>query len=143
MASSLARDGDIADPAHPWLDSRCPTLHLPPALTTYLTSVSNADRIRPILVLTKVDISGPARAAAWTKHLHALYPELRIVQVEAYAEKPHSDANDSRKRVFEPHLPSPFRRALVEALRETHAELLAPPEHVKGDPRSSPSGSRG
>ncbi|KAI8990480.1 P-loop containing nucleoside triphosphate hydrolase protein [Trametes punicea] len=116
------------------LDSRCPTLHFPPALSSYLSSVSNADRIRPILVLTKVDISGPARAAAWTRYLRTLYPALRVVEVESYVEKPHPNASGSRKRTYEPHLPTPFRKALVDALRETHAELLEPPESVKGDP---------
>ncbi|OSD03292.1 P-loop containing nucleoside triphosphate hydrolase protein [Trametes coccinea BRFM310] len=116
------------------LDSRCPTLHLPPALTAYLSSVSNASRLRLILVLTKVDIAGPARAAAWTAYLHARHPGLRVVQVESYAEKTHPDANSAHRRVLEPHLASPFRRALVDALRETHAELLSPPESVRGDP---------
>ncbi|KAI9057718.1 hypothetical protein FKP32DRAFT_1689029 [Trametes sanguinea] len=65
------------------LDSRCPTLHFPPALTSYLSSVSNAPHLRLILVLTKVDIAGPARAAAWTAYLHARHPGLRVVQVES------------------------------------------------------------
>ncbi|KAI0652065.1 hypothetical protein C8Q79DRAFT_1114897 [Trametes meyenii] len=115
------------------LDSRCPTLHFPPALATYLTGVPHASRLRTILVLTKVDISGPERAAAWTRHLNALYPAMRVVQVESYAEKPQ-DANESKKRTYEPQLPSAFRSALVDALRETHAEMLEPPEAVRNRP---------
>lgn len=109
------------------LDSRCPTLHFPPALSAYLSSVSNASRLRIILVLTKVDISGPERAAAWTQYLNTLYPDTRIVQVESYSERhPHLEGSSS-KRILEPHLPSAFRRTLVDALRFTHAELLQPP----------------
>ncbi|KAI0673348.1 hypothetical protein C8Q78DRAFT_620371 [Trametes maxima] len=115
------------------LDSRCPTLHFPPALVSYLASPSIASRLRVILVLTKVDIAGPERAAAWTRHLKARYPGVRVVQVESFAEK-EPDGNDSKKRQYEPHLPPAFRQALVDALRETHAELLEPLEEVKSDP---------
>ena len=69
------------------LDSRCPTLHLPPALSAYLAGVSNAPRLRTILVLTKVDIAGPDRAAAWTRYLTARHPGVRVVHVESYTEK--------------------------------------------------------
>ena len=116
------------------LDSRCPTLHLPPALSAYLSSVSNASRLRMILVLTKVDIAGPDRAAAWTKYLSALHPGTRVVQVESYMEKHPGGEGSSKKRMFEPHLPSAFRKTLVDALRETHAELLEPPSAVKNNP---------
>ncbi|KAI0375217.1 P-loop containing nucleoside triphosphate hydrolase protein [Pilatotrama ljubarskyi] len=115
------------------LDSRCPTLHFPPALSSYLSSVSNASRLRTVLVLTKVDIAGPDRAAAWTSYLQARFPGARVVQVESFVEKP-IDANGSKRRGHEPHLPSAFRKALVDALRETHAELLEPPEEVKSNP---------
>jgi ribosome biogenesis GTPase A len=63
------------------LDSRAPLLHYPPSLVEYLS-----DR-RVILVLTKVDISGAARADAWTRYFNAHYPGLRVVQVESYLEK--------------------------------------------------------
>ncbi|KAI0652064.1 hypothetical protein C8Q79DRAFT_922634 [Trametes meyenii] len=114
------------------LDSRCPTLHFPPAIVSYLASPSIASHLRVILVLTKVDIAGPERAAAWTRHLKTRYPGIRVVQVESFAEK-EPDGNDSKKRQYEPHLPPAFRQALVDALRETHAELLEPPEEVKRD----------
>ncbi|TFK90785.1 P-loop containing nucleoside triphosphate hydrolase protein [Polyporus arcularius HHB13444] len=115
------------------LDSRCPTLHLPPALTAYLAGVSNASRLRTILVLTKVDIAGPDRAAAWTKYLTTRYPGVRVVQVESYTEK-HPDGEASSRRMYQPHLPSTFRQSLVETLRETHAELLEPPPAVRDNP---------
>ncbi len=118
------------------LDSRCPTLHLPPALSSYLSSIPHSSRLRTILVLTKVDISGPDRAAAWTTYLNTLYPEMRVVRVEAYTEKyPNAGGSSSlKKRMYEPHLPSAFRQTLVNALRDTHAELLEPPPAVKNNP---------
>ena len=120
------------------LDARCPTLHFPPALAAYLSAVPNAARLRTVLVLTKVDICGPDRAAAWTAYLRAQHPALRVVQVESYVEK-HPDAADGpsnarKKRMHEPHLPSAFRQTLVEALRGAHAELLEPPAAVKSNP---------
>ena len=118
------------------LDSRCPTLHFPSALSSYLSNLPHASRTRTILVLTKVDISGPDRAAAWTKYLNALYPGMRVVQVESYMEKHPAEEGSSsaRKKMFEPHLPSAFRQTLVNALRETHAELLEPPPAIKSNP---------
>ncbi|PIL31736.1 hypothetical protein GSI_06440 [Ganoderma sinense ZZ0214-1] len=118
------------------LDSRCPTLHFSPALSSYISSIPHSSRLRTILVLTKVDISGPDRAAAWTTYLNALYPGMRVVQVESYTEK-YPDAGGSssaRKKQYEPHLPSAFRQTLVNVLRETHAELLEPPPAVKNNP---------
>ena len=87
-------------------------------------------------MLTKVDISGLDRAAAWTTYLNALHPGMRVVQVESYAEK-HPDARGSssaKEKLYEPHLPSAFRQTLLDALRETHAELLEPPPAVKNSP---------
>nr|VWO94319.1 N/A [Ganoderma boninense] len=117
------------------LDSRCPTLHFPPALASYLSNIPHSSRLRTILVLTKVDISGPDRAAAWTTYLNALYPAMRVVQVESYTEKyPDAGGSSSARRLLEPHLPSAFRQTLVNALRATHAELLEPPLAVKNNP---------
>lgn len=123
------------------LDSRCPLLHYPPSLQAYLSSPHIAKHIRPILVLTKVDIAGPARAEAWTRYLNQKFPGLRVVQVEAFAEKHtqsqehqvHGDPSGGRKH-YEPHLPSAFRQSLVEALKETHAELLQPPKEIQDSP---------
>lgn len=86
-----------------------------------------------ILVLTKVDIAGPARAEAWSDYLRKNYPGSRIVQAESYIEKEAGSAHQGRKH-FEPHLPRDFRERLVEAVREVHAELMEPPEIVKTSP---------
>jgi len=108
------------------LDSRCPLLHYPPALSSYL-----GDR-KIILVLTKVDISGPVRVQAWIKYFHDHYPNLRIIQVESYIEK--EGPSDQGHKQYEPHIPEPFREKLVNAIKEVHAELLDPPERIKKDP---------
>ncbi|KAG6837674.1 hypothetical protein H0H93_004950 [Arthromyces matolae] len=109
------------------LDSRCPLVHFPPSLASYLS-----DR-RVILVLTKVDITGPERASAWIQYLSKEYPQLPIVQVESYAEK--EGAVDQGKTRYEPHIPLSFRERLVAAIREVHSQMLVPPEKVKNNPK--------
>ncbi|THH02612.1 hypothetical protein EW026_g288 [Hermanssonia centrifuga] len=114
------------------LDSRCPLLHYPPSLASYLSAPHFA-RKRTILVLTKVDISGPARADAWAHYLTTKYPGLRVVQVESYVEK-HVGEGSGARRMYEPYLPSAFRQTLVDALKEAHTELLEPPERIRDAP---------
>jgi len=87
------------------LDSRCPPMHYPPSLSSYLS-----DR-RVILILTKVDLSGPARAEAWTSHLKTHYPGVRVVQVESFVQKEES-ADHQGRTLYHPHLPKGFRERL-------------------------------
>ncbi len=54
-----------------------------------------------------------------------------MVQVESYAEK---QGTVNGKHVYEPHLPTTFRQRLVDALKETHKELLEPPERISDIP---------
>ena len=87
------------------------------------------------MVLTKVDISGPDRANAWSEYLEKRYPGVRVVQVESYVPKelgPNDEGTSKRGRRFEPHLPQTFREKLVQALREAHQEFLQPPESIRG-----------
>ncbi|KAI0094359.1 hypothetical protein BDY19DRAFT_1079853 [Irpex rosettiformis] len=112
------------------LDSRCPLIHYPPSLAAYLFSPLFS-RKRVILVLTKVDISGYERADAWKRYLQVQYPHVRVVQVESYVEKP---GTVNAKLIYEPYLPSTFRQTLVDALRDTHKELLEPPERIRDIP---------
>ncbi|KAI0045203.1 P-loop containing nucleoside triphosphate hydrolase protein [Auriscalpium vulgare] len=112
------------------LDSRCPLLHLPSSLSSYL---SNFTQIRLIFVLTKVDISGPERAEAWAAYLRSRYPTARVVLVEAYIQTAASEGATERKRRFEPHIPQTFKERLVVALIEAHLELLQPPERIRND----------
>ncbi|KAJ7070863.1 GTPase [Mycena amicta] len=109
------------------LDSRAPMLHFPPSLQAYLN-----DR-NVILVLTKVDISGPERAEAWTKYLNARYPTFKVVQVEAYVEKEATSFHQGHRQ-HRPHMPETFRSRLVQAIREEHAAMLEPPEAIKANP---------
>jgi hypothetical protein len=85
-----------------------------------------------ILVLTKVDISGPTRAASWTHYFNKHYPNLRVVQVEAYTEKTASARHQGRA-MYEPHLPESFKERLVQAIQEVHLEMMEPPERIKVD----------
>ncbi|KAG1864743.1 P-loop containing nucleoside triphosphate hydrolase protein [Suillus subalutaceus] len=105
------------------LDSRCPPLHFPSSLESYLAS----RKAKVILVLTKVDIAGPERAEAWTAYLQKRHPGLPIVQVEAYQQK----VGEQGRPVYESHLPLPFRERLVNAMRQVHEEMLIPPERVR------------
>jgi hypothetical protein len=111
------------------LDSRCPILHYPPSLATYLS-----DR-KVILVLTKVDISGTARIEAWTRYIHKIYPNTRVVQVESYIEKEEGAYHQGHKQ-HDPNIPEHFRAKLVQAIQEVHSELLEPPQKVKNNPNS-------
>jgi hypothetical protein len=126
------------------LDSRCPPLHLPSSLSAHLSiptssspqngpsprskqSKSKAPRV--ILVLTKADISGPARTASWTSFLNASYPGVPVVPVEAYAPKSSLPVEQGPTR-YEPHLPGTFRERLVYTLKDVHEQLLQPPQWV-------------
>ncbi|KAK0198849.1 P-loop containing nucleoside triphosphate hydrolase protein [Armillaria mellea] len=124
----LWRVTEISDIILVLLDSRCPLLHYPPSLSDYLTTIKH------VLVLTKVDITGPERVLAWTRYLRHHYPGVPIVEVETYAERDPSAVHQGRKR-FDPHLPDGFRQRLVQVLQEVHAEMLDPPEKVKVNPR--------
>ncbi|KIJ66294.1 hypothetical protein HYDPIDRAFT_109291, partial [Hydnomerulius pinastri MD-312] len=132
------------------LDSRCPPLHLPPSLVAYLNLPTSESSLSPpsnprrnhqkahqiprtILVLTKVDISGPLRTAAWTSFLTRAYPSTPVVPVESYAPVPASHDPDTRaqgRTRYEPFLAGGFRERLVGALREVHAGMVVPPAWV-------------
>lgn len=86
-----------------------------------------------VLVLTKVDITGPVRVSAWIQYFNDRYPNMRIVQVESYAEKQESAVHQGRKQ-YEPNLPETFRQSLVDTIMEIHAEMLQPPEKVANNP---------
>ena len=124
------------------LDSRCPLLHFPPSLASYLSHRDLVQHKRIVLVLTKADIVGPARVEAWKSYLKHQYPHLAVVPVESYLPAGASATADGSapsetargKARHAPFIPSTFRHALVDALREAHASLLEPPEEIKGAP---------
>ena len=35
--------------------------------------------------------------------------------------------------MYEPHLPESFKERLVQAIREGHAEMMEPPEKIRGN----------
>lgn len=121
---------EISDIILVLLDSRCPLVHYPPSLQSYLTGKN------VILVLTKVDISGAARVAAWSNYLQQSFPGTPVVQVESYTLKDyHGDAAQSNtKKLYEPHIPLTFRERLVSAIRDVHEKMLEPPERIRSNP---------
>lgn len=118
------------------VDSRCPLLHYPPSLASYL----NTSNVPHILVLTKVDIVGPLRAAAWLAYFAKHYPGVRVVQVEAYTVQ-EKTAVQQGKGVFKPYIPTNFRERLVDAIQEVHQALLEPPEKLRGNPEKGIKGN--
>ncbi|KAI0308134.1 hypothetical protein B0F90DRAFT_1621823 [Multifurca ochricompacta] len=101
------------------LDSRCPLLHLSPSLVKFLS----LPRHRIILVLTKVDISGPHRAEAWATYLRLKYSFAKVVM-----------GGTTRQLRYDPHIPRTFKEQLVLALKEVHQDMLRPPEKIRDDP---------
>lgn len=84
--------------------------------------------------MTKVDISGTARVEAWTRYIHKIYPNTRVVQVESYIEREEGADHQGHKQ-HDPNLPENFRAKLVQAIKEVHSELLEPPQRVKNNPK--------
>ena len=136
------------------LDVRAPTVHfrasslllpqqrglillsLAPSLQSYVTTLRPARKI--IVVLTKSDLVSAAHVTAWRAYFASRHPEIRVIQVEAYKERPtahDTPANDTkgkqRRRYVDPYIPGHFLKDLVQTLKSIHKELLEPPEWVK------------
>ncbi|KAF5388525.1 hypothetical protein D9757_004670 [Collybiopsis confluens] len=111
------------------VDSRNPLFHYPVSLSQFLSNH------KVILVLTKTDISGPIRAAAWADYFRANFVGLRVVQVQSYISK-ESGVNHQGRSQYESQLPQSFREQLVAAIRELHEEMLEPPEKFKANSKS-------
>ncbi|KAJ3892855.1 P-loop containing nucleoside triphosphate hydrolase protein [Lentinula edodes] len=109
------------------VDSRCPLLHFPPSLARYLSNH------KVILVLTKVDITGPVRANAWIDYLRNSFPDLRVVQVQAYGTKEEGFYHQGRSK-YESRIPQIFKEQLLDAIRDLHAEILQPPKKIMENP---------
>ncbi|KAG6897123.1 hypothetical protein C0992_003977 [Termitomyces sp. T32_za158] len=110
------------------LDSRCPLVHFPPSLASYCSDH------KIILVLTKIDITGPERTTAWVEYFHKIYPHLPVVPIESYAAKEEGGVHQGRTQ-YKPHLSSDFRERLITAIRHVHSEMLIPPEKVQINPK--------
>ncbi|KAF9074834.1 P-loop containing nucleoside triphosphate hydrolase protein [Rhodocollybia butyracea] len=109
------------------IDSRCPLLHYPPSLASFLSNR------KVILVLTKTDITGPLRSNAWVDYLRGTIPGLRVVQVQSYSSKEQGFYHQGRVE-YEARIPQTLREQLVDAIRELHTQLLEPPEKEKTNP---------
>lgn len=81
-------------------------------------------------MLTKVDVSGPVRANAWMKYLTKKHPEVSVVQVESYTERA-AGAGQGKRRHYDPHIPTEFRKTLVDTLKAAHASLCEPPPRIR------------
>jgi hypothetical protein len=115
-------------------------IHPPPApsLQSYVTALRPARKI--IVILTKSDLVSPAHVTAWRAYFASRHPEIRVVQVESYKERPTahdataSDTNQKRRRRYvDPYIPGHFLKDLVQTLKEVHKELLKPPEWVESE----------
>ncbi|KAG9001776.1 hypothetical protein FRB94_000642 [Tulasnella sp. JGI-2019a] len=117
------------------LDSRCPPLHYPSSLHTYLEAQRPARKI--ILVLTKTDIVGQDRAERWKSWLRQQYPGCKVVGVESYRkEESSSTAGKASRRIKHiPHIPPQYMNDLIDAMQTCHQELLEPPAAIKADPK--------
>lgn len=66
------------------LDSRCPPLHCPPSLRTYIQNLKPKKEI--ILVLTKSDLVDPEALAGWREWLKTWWgdDQVQIVAARSY-----------------------------------------------------------
>ncbi|BEI88039.1 uncharacterized protein CcaverHIS019_0107570 [Cutaneotrichosporon cavernicola] len=110
------------------IDSRAPPLHCPPSLRTYLRALK--PRKEFVLVLTKADLVDSAALEGWRAWLKDWWGgEAQVVSVTSY----DLGLMYADKRRHRPAIPSASRKALVDALREAHGRLLAPPEWARTD----------
>ncbi|BEI85717.1 hypothetical protein CcaverHIS002_0600040 [Cutaneotrichosporon cavernicola] len=121
------------------VDARCPPVHCPPSLRSYLRLLQPHREI--ILVLTKADLVDPDALASWQvwlKQWWMLGPpvaedelEPQVVSVSSYDTSLLYGQGKSRHR---PYIPDTARVALLDALQIAHARLLSPPSGVTADP---------
>ncbi|KAG8926747.1 hypothetical protein FRC01_008432 [Tulasnella sp. 417] len=110
------------------LDARCPPLHYPPSLHSYISTLKPPRKV--ILVLTKIDIVGPDRVTRWKSWLKTQYPDAKIVGVESY----RIQLGKGSRVKHLPHIPPQYLSELIDAMELSHQELLAPPDRIKDDP---------
>lgn len=110
-------------------DVRYPLLHLPPSLRSYLATLKPRKPV--VIVLTKTDLVPPSVSLAWQGYLESLVPESRVVLMQSYRLEAASQSNQTR---FVPEAPEEARHTLIDALKESHKNLVEPPVVVKDDP---------
>jgi hypothetical protein len=115
------------------LDARCPLLHFPPALQTYLSTLHPRKGV--ILVLTKTDLVPHSLVEDWEIYLEGEFG-YRVVRAESYRlRETRAAAQGREKRRFDPGAPRTVKDGLVDALRKAHKELMTSPERIKPERR--------
>lgn len=74
------------------LDTRCPPLHIPPSLYSYISSLRPPKQV--IFVLTKTGVVGEECASSWRSWLAKRYPAYQVVLTESYRMK---EGDEERK----------------------------------------------
>ncbi|WVR08573.1 hypothetical protein IAU60_005628 [Kwoniella sp. DSM 27419] len=112
------------------LDSRCPPLHCPPSLRTYLQNLNPRKEI--ILVLTKSDLVDPAALDGWREWIHYWWGQegVQVVSVRSY----DVDLLNDGKGKHRPDIPQDSLEHLVIALKTAHDRLLQPPAWAANNP---------
>lgn len=80
------------------LDSRCPPLHIPPSLHSYITSLKPARQI--IFVLTKTGVVGSECSASWKSWLETRFPGCQVVLSESYRQKAGEDERKGQGKLL-------------------------------------------
>ncbi|KAK8850508.1 hypothetical protein IAR55_004426 [Kwoniella newhampshirensis] len=112
------------------LDSRCPPLHCPPSLRSYLQSLKPRKEI--VLVLTKSDLVDPAAVEGWKAWAKEWWGEegVQVVSVRSYDVDMLSDGKGRHK----PDIPRQSLDELISALKTAHERLLQPSAWTREKP---------
>ncbi|WWC72532.1 uncharacterized protein I206_106494 [Kwoniella pini CBS 10737] len=112
------------------LDSRCPLLHCPPSLRSYLQNLKSQKEI--ILILTKSDLVDPAALEGWRDWVRSWWGQegVQVVSVRAY----NVELLNGGKVRHRPDIPQDSLEELIIALQTAHDRLLQPPEWAKSNP---------
>ena len=129
------------------LDSRCPPLHCPPSLRSYIQNLKPRKEV--ILVLTKSDLVDSEALRGWRTWLKTWWgdEDVQIVAVQSYdvemlqAGKPtsltSSEADSTDRSRHRPDIPQESLLELVEALQCAHQRLSTPPARIRDDPEKA------
>ncbi|WRT70647.1 uncharacterized protein IL334_007645 [Kwoniella shivajii] len=109
------------------LDSRCPLLHCPPSLRSYLKDLKPQKEI--ILVLTKSDLVDPVALEGWKSWVRSWWGDegVQVVSVRSYDVELLADGKGRHR----PDIPQDSLEELIVALKTAHERLLQPPTWVK------------
>lgn len=134
------------------MDIRCPPVHFPASLRTYLRQQRNK---RIILVLTKVDLVSPSCVDGWKRWCREFWHsadggsteeeyQVDVIPVESYKREslhPGGDAGDNESSATPgqgrpkhvPHIPPESLRPLITAIQRAYRSLTTAPEVIRED----------